>query len=266
MEKLFAQLSRLYLMPGAAPSGQDAHGRVPLVSGDGLSRAIVIDFPRLRDGAPEQHWHKLCAVANALQETFGFPPPAVSIDGGSGYRLWLSLDEPAPEGDVRRFVSMLRERHFPELELAISEQVQLPPALNPASGKWAAFIHPGMGASFAEEAGLEIEPPLHAQLAFLEGLKSIGKAQFFDALVALKQNEAAGGAPVIAPGPTASTEGLLLKDATLEDIVRHLHAMNIEPTFRHVLQGQKLAGGSTDFDAGSTGRSGGAYSGSDFVR
>jgi hypothetical protein len=28
---------------------------------------------------------------------------------------------------------------------------------------------------------------------------------------------------------------LLLKDATLEDIVRHLHSLGIEPTFRHVL-------------------------------
>jgi hypothetical protein len=30
-------------------------------------------------------------------------------------------------------------------------------------------------------------------------------------------------------------DGLLLKDATLEDIVRFLHSKNIEPTFRHIL-------------------------------
>lgn len=233
MEKLFAQLSRLYLMPGVSPADHDAEGRVPLVSSDGLSRAIVIDFPRLRRGEPEQHWENLCAVANAVQTQFGFPAPAVSIDGATGYRLWLSLGEPVPEGDVRRFVSMLRETHFPELELPISEQVQLPPSVNPASGKWAAFIHPGMGASFAEEAGLEVEPPHHAQLAFLEGLQGIDKAQFFEALVSLKQNEPVADAPVATPAPTVG--GLLLKDATLEDIVRHLHAMNIEPTFRHLL-------------------------------
>jgi len=232
MDKLFAQLARLYLMPGATPAARNAQGLVSLVSSEGLSRAIVIDFPRLRGAAPEQHWLDLCAVANALQETFGFPAPAVSITGETAYRLWLSLGEPVPEGDARRFVAMLRETHFPTLELPISEQVQLPPALNPASGKWAAFIHPGMGASFAEEAGLEVEPPLHAQLAFLEGLESIGKVQFFDALVALKQNEAPADPP-LAAAPAA--DGLLLKDATLEDIVRHLHAMQIEPTFRHVL-------------------------------
>jgi hypothetical protein len=32
---------------------------------------------------------------------------------------------------------------------------------------------------------------------------------------------------------------LLLRDATLEDIVRHLHAKNIEPTFRHLLPGSR---------------------------
>jgi hypothetical protein len=32
--------------------------------------------------------------------------------------------------------------------------------------------------------------------------------------------------------PSSLPDGLLLKDATLEDIVRHLHEKNIEPTFR----------------------------------
>jgi hypothetical protein len=39
-------------------------------------------------------------------------------------------------------------------------------------------------------------------------------------------------APAKAKAPSATPGGLLLKDATLEDIVRHLHAKNIEPTFR----------------------------------
>lgn len=242
MEKLIAQLTRLYLMPDPAPPTDLAgHPAVPLVSSEGSTRAVVLDFPRRRQGAPEQHWTELCLVANALQEKFGFPAPAVSITGDSGYRLWLSLAEPVAQGDIRRFVSMLREAHFPELELAPCEQVRLPPSLNPVSGKWAAFIHPGMGASFAEEAGLDMAPPEGAQLAFLEGLASIGKQQFMDALVALKQPEAPQ-APPLPPALAASAapahDGLLLKDATLEDIVRHLHALGIEPTFRHVLPGR----------------------------
>jgi hypothetical protein len=39
--------------------------------------------------------------------------------------------------------------------------------------------------------------------------------------------------PAAVPPPSA--DGLLLKDATLEDIVRALHARGIEPTFRFTL-------------------------------
>jgi len=241
MEKLIAQLLRLYLLPGTTlPDDMARHFEgtrsvpVPLVSSDDLTRAIVIDFTRERHGAPDQHWLELCAVANRLQEAYGFPAPAVSITGASSFRLWLSLEEPIPLGDARRFLSMLRDEHFPELDLQATTQVELPPCLNADTGKWAAFIHPGMGASFAEEAGLEMAPPVAAQLAFLEGLESIGKAQFFDALVSMKQGDAPQPAVSVALEPSPK-EGLLLKDATLEDIVRHLHAMNIEPTFRYVL-------------------------------
>lgn len=231
MDNLNAQLTRLYLMPDAAAH---AGAPVPLASPDGMTRAIVIEFPPRREAGAEQHWHDLCEVANRLQESFGFPAPAVSITGTQGYRLWLSLAEPVPVGDARRFLAMLRTAHFTELDLQALDAVELPPFLHAASGKWAAFIHPGMGASFAEEAGLEVAPPAAAQLAFLEGLESIGKAQFFEALVSMKQADAPQPAVPLA-AESSQKEGLLLKDATLEDIVRHLHAMNIEPTFRHLL-------------------------------
>ena len=49
-----------------------------------------------------------------------------------------------------------------------------------------------------------------------------------------------GGVPVQpAAAPVAAVtahSGLLLADATLEDIVKHLHGLGIEPTFRHVLK------------------------------
>jgi hypothetical protein len=222
MEKLIAQLTRLYLMPGTLPAGLE---QVPLVSNEGLTRAIVIDFPR---AGGERHWTQLCEVANALQEKLGLPAPAVSITGGSGFRLWLSLSAPVPVADVHRFLSLLRSAWFPELPLHASSAVALPPCLHRESGKWAAFIHPGMGASFAEDAGLEVAPPDAAQLAFLEGLESIDPAQLQEAMATMQRPHETPSAPAGAP-----PDGLLLKDATLEDIVRHLHALNIEPTFRH---------------------------------
>lgn len=232
MEKLLAQLIRLYLMPGQTPGQHPA--ATPLVSEDGLTRAIVIDFPRAA-GDVSGHWAELCEVANTLQEKLGFPAPAVSVTGADAFRLWLSLREPVPVADVRRFLSLLRSAWFPELPLHASSTVELPPCLHGATGKWAAFIHPGMGASFAGEEGLDIAPPAAAQLAFLEGLESIAPAQFEEALGAMHRPGEA--APPQAPA-AAPPDALLLKDATLKDIVRHLHALGIEPTFRHVLPGR----------------------------
>jgi hypothetical protein len=87
-----------------------------------------------------------------------------------------------------------------------------------------------MGASFADESGLDMAPPAAGQVAFLEGLDSIAPGQFSAALARLD----APAAPAAAPAPPAA-DGLLLKDATLEDIVRALHARGIEPTFRFTL-------------------------------
>jgi hypothetical protein len=125
----------------------------------------------------------------------------------------------------------------------------LPPCLNPRTGKWAAFIHPGMGASFTDEPGLDIAPPPAAQAAFLEDLESVGLAPFqraVDAFAAPQPQQTASSAPAApaaaAAGVAAGATGadtLLLKDATLEDIVRFLHAKNIEPSFRFLVTSDK---------------------------
>jgi hypothetical protein len=277
MEKLIAELTRLYLAPEAVTRealAQHILGQttlaIKLTTADGLVRALAITFRKAFGDGETGHWERLCKVANALQADLGLPTPAVSIDGASAYRLWLSLETPVPADQAQDFLTFLRQAYFPEYELApdaATAPVYLPPCLNPRSGKWAAFIHPGMGASFAEESGLEVTPPLSAQVGFLEGLDSIDAEQFrqalrkleprqapapasaraeavstaaLDALAAEPAVEASPAAPAkpqarsrtAAARPAAQPEGLLLKDATLEDIVRHLHAMNIEPTFR----------------------------------
>jgi hypothetical protein len=91
-----------------------------------------------------------------------------------------------------------------------------------------------MGAALAEDLGLEMAPNESAQAAFLEKLDSISDEQFTHALRTLQRQHQAAPAPARPAAPTPAS--LLLKDATLEDIVRHLHAMGIEPTFRHVLK------------------------------
>jgi hypothetical protein len=280
MEKLIAELTRLYLAPEAVTRevlAQHILGHttlaIKLTTADGLTRALAIPFRKVFGDGETGHWERLCAVANALQAELGLPVPAVSIDGANAYRLWLSLETPVPADQAQDFLELLRQAYFPALELApdaATAPVYLPPCLNPRSGKWAAFIHPGMGASFAEESGLEVAPPLAGQVGFLEGLDSIDEEQFRQALRKLEQRRPPAAAPGRAPEPVSSEpaatalaaelppqpaapsqprtrsraaaaagasspatpDGLLLKDATLEDIVRFLHEKNIEPTFR----------------------------------
>lgn len=263
MHKLISELTRLYLFEeqqhyvdaqgGVQPlmpavlarhlSGEQTV-TVQLVTSSGLTRALVLEFGG--KGGGEAHWSALCTIANAVQHELDLPAPAVSISG-TAFQLWLSLATPVPVAQARQFVQLLRSTFLPaSTDILASappdyvEQVALPPCLQP-SGKWAAFIHPSMGAAFVDEPGLDMPPPPAAQLGFLESLRSINPAQFAQALAKLQGHAGlavAVPAPVAAALPVAtsvSAPGLLLQDATLEDIVRWLHARNIEPTLRHRL-------------------------------
>jgi len=215
LNKLSAELERLY----------------------GDARAISLSFRKMKEDGEAGHWERLCAVANALQEELGLPAPAVSISGDGAYGLWLSLEKPLAPGKVQEFIELLCAAYCPELEksLAASGQPQaLPSGLNQSTGKWAALIHPGMGVSFAGDEGLEVQPPEAGQLALLEGLQSIGEEQLAQAVAKLRPGGPVSPQrePALPPKPATAQEGLLLKDATLEDIVNFLHSRNIEPTFR----------------------------------
>lgn len=251
MQKLILELKRLYLPDGAPPTAVleqhllgHSSGAVSLLAADGTTRAMVLAFPKLPGGPQERHWTSLCDVANAMQTELGLPAPAVSISGNDGYGLWLSLDTPLPIALANQFLNLLRAAYMPGAEPALgasAEVAELPPWLHPRSGKWAAFIHPGLGASFAEEAGLDMAPPCAGQIALLEGLHSISQAQFEHAMQTLHPQVASepvgskqAGRNAGPAGPALDHE-LLLKDASLEDIVRHLHSKNIEPTFRHII-------------------------------
>jgi len=244
MQKLIRELSRLYLVPGTPTDGLAARiagqtfGAVDLAAADGSVRAIVIPFRKMRTGDEAAHWTLLCDVANALQTELDWPAPAVSVSGSDGYGLWLSLATPVPAALAQEWMALLRLAYFPDVKVAADAAttlVALPPCLNTETGKWSAFIHPGMGASFADESGLEMAPPLGGQVAFLEGLQSIVTAQFDAGLALLRQKVGTVPAAPARAVSAAPSAGLLLKDATLEDIVAFLHAKNIEPTFRHLI-------------------------------
>jgi len=240
MERLISELMRLYLLPDS-PATQALVQRAPdepcdpvgLASSDGLLRAIALPF-RKAAGEDARHWARLCTVANGLQADFGFPAPAVSVASAGGYVLWLSLEAPVSMAEARRVVAGL-DRLWPDTLPSpdtVGMPVELPPCLNGATGHWAAFIHPGMGASFADESGLDMAPPAAGQVAFLEGLQGITADQF---RAAFDRFAPPAPAPVAARAGDGVPDGLLLRDATLDDIVRVLHARGIEPTFRFIV-------------------------------
>lgn len=254
MQRLISELTRLYLtddqrfreQPGVTSSQltnsifeQHLLGvrtiALELETGQQMMRALVLDFDTADAGEGEQHWRDLCTIANALQEKLKLPAPAVSISGRTGYALWLSLEEPVPMADAREFLTLLRTAWLPEAVNRPDDwprRCAEPPPCRQANGKWAAFIHPSMGASFADDPALEMAPPLSAQVGFLEGLQSMKPAQFAQSLQLLRQQQ---GVPAPAASrPVPGAPGLLLKDATIEDIVKFLHSKNIEPTFRHI--------------------------------
>ena len=252
MQKLIAELTRLFFtddslapqvleqrMRGTIGTIATTDNGLPLVTNDGHTRAIGIRFTRLPEGEETRHWDLLCSVANALQTELSLTAPAVSIASDGGFCLWLSLAAPTPMARVTTFLRLLQAAYFPEMALApdqASVLAALPPCLEHGSGKWAAFIHPDLGASFADGSGLEMAPPLAGQAALLERLHSISDTQLLHAIATLQH--AQGVAPVSSapPQPSAGAGGaILLQDATLEQIVRHLHSKNIEPTFRHLL-------------------------------
>lgn len=258
MQKLISELTRLYLPADAVSAAElteHMQGRstrtISLLDAGGMTRALHIPFRKLPRGEEDAHWTLLCTLANGLQADLGLPAPAVSISGEDGYGLWMSLATPVPAALAQQFLAMLQQAYFPDIALAsdaAGAAVELPPCLHAQSGKWAAFINPGLGASFADGSGLEMAPPLAGQVALLESLQRITEAEFLQAMKTLQPLRSAQGAgstaaatvaPAIVqamPARAPTAEGLLLKDATLEDIVRHLHSLQIEPTFRHLLR------------------------------
>lgn len=259
---LNAEITRLYRLDGDTDSQP-----LELVSAAGQTRALVLEFRRKAGQAVPRHWDNLCRMANYLQQQLELPAPAVSITGVNSFRLWLSLAHAVPLEHAETFLQQLCATSLPELaadELDWLPQgsrqpaqttLDCPPTFN-GNGLWSAFIHPGMGAAFEEESGLVVEPPPAGQAAFLERLHSISASQWTHAC-ALLQSQQPEAAPATQVAPTtqaadtayphgteasataAGTQGrhdtLLLKDATLDDIIRHLHERNIEPTFRHLL-------------------------------
>ena len=189
MSTLPAELDRLYLFnerttpspPGAEPG---------LIAPDGTVRALVLELARPAD------WTLLSTLWRGVQTDLELPAPAIAVSGIDAYQLWFSLAEPVSVAQARAFLEALRLRYLsvvapervammPAVDAASPDQIQhalLVPALQPATGRWSAFVAPDLAAIFAEEPWLDLPPNPEAQAKVLSRLECIKPAVFNAAL------------------------------------------------------------------------------------
>ena len=198
MNRLEAALRRLYGWPAATAD-------IPL-------RVVTITVRRSRD------WPRVAELLRVLQEELQLPAPAVSVAATSGFTVWLALAEGTDPAMAGAFVLALRQRalaDLPDGDLALEvcpRSLPPMPAEDDATGRWSAFIDPGMGSLFVDEAGLDFQPPIDRQADLLAGLACIDAEALARALAECQPPAALPGAAaaVAAAAVTAASAGSLL--------------------------------------------------------
>jgi hypothetical protein len=186
MNRLHAELRRLYLPDSAATGLMDGQGRV---------RAMVLELARPAD------WQALAGLWRGVQADLGLPAPAIAVSGAEGFQLWFALAEPLAGPQAQAFLEALCSRYLPEvtpsrLTLWPADGDAAAPAWVPAQqnseARWSAFVAPDLAPIFADTPWLDIAPGDEGQADLLRGL-SVMKPAAFEA--ALAQLTPAGQAP-----------------------------------------------------------------------
>jgi hypothetical protein len=147
---------------------------------------MVLELARPAD------WPMLSALWRGVQTDLEFPAPAIAVSGVDAYQLWFSLAEPVSVAQARAFLEALRLRYLglvaperismrPSVDASMSSKIQhamLVPALQPATGRWSAFVAPDLAAIFSEEPWLDLPPNPEAQAKVLSRLECIKPAVF----------------------------------------------------------------------------------------
>lgn len=204
MNRLQAELHRLYLPPGSPPPVPGAPG-TPLVGPDGCVRAVVLELLR------PAGWAELAQVWRGVQADLDLPAPAIAVSGRTGYQLWFSLGEPVPVARAAAFLEALRRRYLGELAVeriamspAPSAAAQPASALPPAEvapEQWSAFVAPDLAPVFADEPWLDRPPGADAQAELLSRIESIKPEAFARAMERLAPAAQDTG-PAAAAAPT----------------------------------------------------------------
>lgn len=190
MARLSAELQRLYGLPADAGAA---------------ARAVVVGFARAAD------WPQVAALCRGLAEDLDLPPPALAVDGQSGFQVWLSFADPLPDAAVQAFLAALQRDYLAEVAAValVLGAAEPPPAEQPAGDRWSAFIDPELGGMFIAEPWLDCAPNPDQQAELLAGLAGIRRGEFERALLRLTAAAPAPGAPSVG-GSFADPKSFLL--------------------------------------------------------
>jgi hypothetical protein len=208
MNRLHAELQRLYVLADAPPPAADARELV-LVDPQGHARTLVLQA-MLPAG-----WGALSAAWSGVQADFEFPAPAIAVTGIDAYQLWFSLAQPVPLADAAAFLDGLRARYLAQVRpdrlatrpstASATQRVPLVPGLQADPGRWSAFVTPDLAALFADEPWVDLPPSADAQANVLGGLASIPRDVFARALAQLRPAERPLAPPVAAATSALAT-------------------------------------------------------------
>jgi hypothetical protein len=211
MTRLQTEYQRLYLPPTVGADSADAPG---LIGADGRVRTLVLALGRPAD------WDTLSPLWRGVQSDLDLPAPAIAVNGVDAFELWFSLAEPVPVAEAAAFLQGLRQRYLADVKparLRLWPEAVAPsaspgpsriPALQPATGRWSAFVAPDLPAVFGDDPSLDFQPVDDAQAEQLSRLASIPPDAWQAVLAHLQAvvpaAVVAAAAPAALPPPVSS--------------------------------------------------------------
>lgn len=187
MNRLQAELHRLYLPHDTQVECQDPTGQdLGLINANGEVRAMVMEVAR------QVGYDAVAALWQGIQDDLDLPAPAIAVSGIDGYQVWFSLLAPVTVAQAQDFLESLRLRYLgaiapkhvgmkPAADASALRQAQhsrLVPALQVETGRWSAFVAPGLASLFADEPWLDLPPSPDAQANILSRFECIKPADF----------------------------------------------------------------------------------------
>ncbi|MDE2076813.1 MAG: hypothetical protein KGI91_07045 [Burkholderiales bacterium] len=200
MSRLTAEWQRLF---------QLSPDNAALMSPEGHGRALVIEFT-----GPDA-WPACSAIWDRAQTEFGWPAPAIAVNGRNGYQLWMSLKRPTPaalaHAWVRRLAALAQgliearciqiHPSSPEPTAHVPDWIQAIPRQQGEQDQWSAFVTRDLTPVFEDSPWLDIPPSPDGQADLLAALQSI------DTLAVPEADEA----PVFKPDQQPSPRQFLLQ-------------------------------------------------------